>query len=130
MARPPATRRMTSGRATNTPSAIASSGSAPSRRGEGQKPAEQDEASEHQARGRRQVAARGEKVRIPPKTAEIEQPEPEARGEVQDQAEGHGPGGQMGEGEPAHALFIHFQADQQPSARPSNRSGPVQNSPE
>ena len=63
-------------------------------------------------------------------TAEIEQPEPEAGGEVQDQAEGHGPGGQMGEGEPAHALFIHFQADQQPSARPSIRSGAVQNSPE
>jgi hypothetical protein len=36
----------------------------------------------------------------------------------------------MGEGEPGHALFIHFQADQQPSAKPSIKSGPVQNSPE
>jgi hypothetical protein len=36
----------------------------------------------------------------------------------------------MGEGEPGCALFIHFQADQQPSAKPSIKSGPVQNSPE
>ena len=83
----------------------------------------------------RAIAAAGlppsaKQARAAPDRVEISEPEPEPGDEMRRQARGHRSGPERVEQPRAHALCIHFQADQQPSASPSISNGAVQNIPD
>ena len=88
------TLRMTTERAMRTPSAIASSGSAPSRLANVSKPPRRAKRPIIKRDRRRHATARGEQAGVPPHAAEIEQPEHDPGGEMRGEAEKHGPGRQ------------------------------------
>ena len=77
-----------------------------------------------------QASAAGKPAGAPPQAAEIQNTQCESGAQMGSETEKHGPSRQHIERRNAHAFFIHFQADQHPSASPSIRSGAVQKSPE
>ncbi len=127
---PLATVRMTTERAISTPSAVTSSGSAPSKLASASTTARRPKRPIVRATAVAMRPPRGEQARVPPERAEISDAERHPYGEMRCEAERHRPRRQAFERPETHALFIHFQADQHPSAKPSISSGAVQNRPE
>src|SRR5271165_6794893 len=76
------------------------------------------------------AAATGEAARAPPKPAKVQRAGGDPGEDMQRERQNRRPSRQAVEGWKRHALFIHFQADQQPRANPSISSGAVQNRPE
>ncbi len=109
---------------------MVSNGNAPSRLANASTPPKSSEAADHQRDDRGELSAIGKAAGAPPQAAEIQDAEREPGAEMDGKTEQHGPGRRQIERGNAHALCIHFQADQHPSASPSMRRGAVQNSPE
>ncbi len=124
------TRRTAKERAMRTPSAMHEQGQRAFQACQRQQSREENVTADHQSDHCRHANASRELAGVPPQAAEIENAEYHSGGEMQCGAEDQRPGRQIVERKKTHALFIHFQADQHPSASPSIRSGAVQNSPE